>query len=201
MKILYKNDSDMVKQLIKQDSYLEALFQTPNEIEIELQDKYFVALVSTILFQQLSGNVAQIIYNRLKSFCQNDITKTKILEASNEELRELGLSFRKIEYIKSLATNVNTKAVNLDIIDSLSDEEVIDMLVLVKGIGRWTAEMFLIFSLGRKNIFSSLDLGLRNGVKKLYRQELTLEEIEKISQKWNPYKTIVSLFLWRFQQK
>jgi len=196
--LLYEKDSEVISTLIMQDSNLARLFDAIPRVEIRLQKDYFLSLLGSIISQQLSGKVAEVIYQRVITFFKNDVTPEKILNADKEALRELGLSYRKVDYIKSLAEKVVSKEVHLDDIESLSNQEIIDMLTKIKGIGPWTAEMFLIFSLGRKNVFSVLDLGLRNGLQKLYDKEMTYDEMILTSKKWEPHQTYVSLALWRF---
>lgn len=196
MNLVYRNDSDIVKQLIAQDPQLETIFKHTEEIVVPISSNYFASLLSMILAQQLSGKVASIIIQRFETFLEHDLTPNRILAAEDEALRGLGLSRQKISYVKSLATCVQEKTLHFDDIQSMSDDAIIEMLVKVKGIGRWTAEMFLMFSMGRENVFSVLDLGLRNAVKRLYNQDLSNEEINHLSEKWSPYKSIVSHFLW-----
>ena len=119
------------------------------------------------------------------------------MDASEEALRPLGLSFQKIKYLKSLADCIIQGKVDLSDLESKSDQEIIDMLIQIKGIGVWTAQMFLMFSLGREDVFSVLDLGLRNAVKNIYQnQELSHQEIEQLAENWAPYRSVVSHFLW-----
>lgn len=194
----YQKESEVITSLIIQDNELKKLFDAVPSVEIKLQNDYFLSLLGAIVSQQLSGKVADVIYRRVLSFFKDEVTPEKIIQADTEALRELGLSYRKVDYIKSLANKVNSKEVHLDDISLLSNQEIIDMLTKIKGIGPWTAEMFLIFSLGRKNVFSVLDLGLRNGLQKLYDQSLSFEEMMDISKKWEPHQTYVSLALWRY---
>lgn len=199
MKLEILPNSIEVKQLIEKDSRFEQIVQNVGPITIHLDKNYVHALISAIIAQQLSGKVAQVIERRVYDYFKQDITTKKILDEDEQNLRNLGLSFPKIKYLKSLALCIDSRLVTFERIDEKSDQEIIDMLVQVKGIGVWTAQMFLIFAMGKMDVFSSLDLGLRNGVKKLYRNEnLTKDEIEVISQQWTPHRTIASLYIWRF---
>ncbi|MBE0701168.1 MAG: DNA-3-methyladenine glycosylase 2 family protein [Acholeplasmataceae bacterium] len=196
-RLTYNRQSDEVRYLIKQDPKLKTLFNQLDEVHVTIDDNYFVSLVGTIVSQQLSGKVAQVIFRRVHDYFDQDITTRKVLLAPEEQLRSLGLSFQKIKYLKSLSECVISQTVKLHELDHLDDEDIIKMLTQIKGIGRWSAEMFLIFSLGRQDVYSVLDLGLRNALKRLYNnQNLSHEEINKISEKWKPYRTIVSHFLW-----
>ncbi|MCR3906398.1 MAG: DNA-3-methyladenine glycosylase [Tenericutes bacterium] len=193
----YSHQSKETRYLIEKDPTLQILFDRKNEIIVTIDDDYFVSLVTTIISQQLSSKVASVIYKRVLEFFDNQITPDQIMNASDENLRSLGLSFPKIKYLKSLAQCIIDQTVDLSKLEHLSNEEVIEMLTKIKGIGPWSAQMFLIFSLGREDVFSVLDLGLRNAVKIIYKNpDLTHQEIEEISKKWMPYRSIVSHYLW-----
>ncbi len=114
-------------------------------------------------------------------------------------MRTAGISFQKISYIKDLARRVNNDEIDFDSFQNKNDEEVIVELVKVKGIGRWTAEMFLMFALGRPDVFSFGDLGLRNGLQKVYKLKKppTAKQAQKITNKWKPFRTYGSRYLWR----
>ncbi len=198
MKITYANDSEIVKQLIVLDPTLEPIFRKTDKVEFELETDYFLALVSAIVSQQLSGKVAQAIYKKVDAFFLGQITPEKILAADIEAMRKLGLSYRKAEYIKSIAEHVMDETVRFDTLDSMSDEAIIEMLIQIKGIGRWSAEMFLMFALGRPNVFSSGDFGLRKALSMLYGKEVSVDSANELCQKWEPYKTIVAYYLWRY---
>lgn len=158
------------------------------------KDQYFLNLCESIVYQQLSGKAAQTIYSRFeKLFSKKEITPKKILNISDDKLRSVGLSQQKSKYIKDLARHVQSKSLDFNDFEKLSNEEILDRLVQVKGIGPWTAEMFLMFSMGRPNVFSKGDLGIINGMKRLYGKELTDKQIEK----WSPYKTYACLLLWK----
>ncbi|MDX9691672.1 MAG: hypothetical protein RBT45_04390 [Acholeplasmataceae bacterium] len=196
-KITYYQTSDIIHYLIQKDERLKPLFKKKDQIDVQINEDYFDSLVSTITAQQLSSKVAQVIYTRLKLLCNQEITAQKILIFTDEQLRSIGLSYQKIKYLKSLAEHVINHDVYFEHIDDKSDEKIIEMLTQIKGIGVWSAQMFLIFSLGREDVFSVLDLGLRNAVKKLYQNDqLTHDEINQLSLNWSPYRSVVSHFLW-----
>lgn len=196
-KKIYHHDADYIAYLIEKDPKLEKLFLTKKEIIVHVDDDYFNALANTIIAQQLSSKVASILTERFRNFFEQKPTPEDILKTDDEALRALGLSYQKIKYIKSLSEALLSKTVHFDDITELSDNEVIEMLIQIKGIGVWSAQMFLIFSLGREDVFSVLDLGLRNALKRIYdNPDLTPQEIEQASEKWSPYRSIVSHFLW-----
>jgi len=196
-KITYHQNSIEVQTLIKQDPKLKQLFDLKSEVIVEIDDQYFVSLVGTIIAQQLSSKVARVLFNRLDAHCNHLITPEKIRDMLPETMRSMGLSYQKQSYLKSLAECMLNQTVNFEHIHQMTNQEVIDMLTSIKGIGVWSAEMFLMFSLGREDVFSVGDLGLRNALKKLYGMpELTHKEILKISESWQPYRSIVSHYLW-----
>jgi len=160
---------------------------------------YFVDLVDSIVSQQLSAKAAVTIFNRFKSlFKDKQITPKATLKLKDEKMRNSGMSYSKIKYIKDLAQKVEKGEIDLKKLDKLSDEQVIEELVKVKGIGKWTAEMFLIFSLKRTDVFSHGDLGLNNAIKRIYKMEkYSQTAVEKIVSKWSPYKSYAALILWR----
>ncbi len=169
------------------------------EFEFVKSDDYFLSLCREIIGQQLSGHVAKVIFGRfLDLFSRRKASAKSLLELKDEKLRGAGTSWAKVRSLKDLASEVASGKLDLAKLDYLSDEEVVDELIKVKGIGRWTAEMFLMFSLAREDVFSHGDLGLRKAIKKLYRfkQEPTYKQIEKIASRWSPYRTYASLILW-----
>lgn len=196
-KKVYHHDADYIAYLLEKDPKLEKLFQSKKEIVVHIEDDYFISLANTIIAQQLSAKVAGILTQRFIQFFNENPTPEAVLNTDDDALRQLGLSYQKIKYMKSLSEAFLTKAVHFDHVSEMSDNEVIEMLIQVKGIGVWSAQMFLIFSLGREDVFSVLDLGLRNAVKNIYdNPDLTPKEIELASERWSPYRSIVSHFLW-----
>ncbi len=159
---------------------------------------YFTALCRAIIGQQLSVKAASSIYNRFTDLYKPSIATAKaILDTEDIKLREIGLSWSKVKYIKDLAQKVFDKQIDLSNLENLSDEDVISELITVKGIGKWTAEMFLMFNLHRENIFSFGDLGLKRGIEKVYNlTDPTPDQIEDIIKGWSPYKTYASIALW-----
>jgi DNA-3-methyladenine glycosylase II len=161
---------------------------------------YFYKLVRNISYQQLAGKAADAIFGRYEALFPNKkITPEHTMKLTHETMRATGLSNAKARYIRNIAEAVVTGTLRLKELPKMTEEEVIEHLIQIKGIGRWTAEMFLMFTLGRENVFSHGDLGLRNAMKKLYkfRKEPSRERIEKIVKKWSPYKTYASMALWK----
>lgn len=161
---------------------------------------HFTAISRSIVFQQLSGKAATTIYNRFAALFPDETPTAKGLsEISDEQLRGVGLSRQKIGYLRDFAARVNSGEVPIDSLHELSDEEIITALVSVKGIGRWTAQMFLMFRLGRPDVLPDLDLGIQKGIQRAYRMRKlpTPKRVMEIGAKWAPHRTIASWYLWR----
>ncbi|MBI5449171.1 DNA-3-methyladenine glycosylase 2 family protein [Candidatus Gottesmanbacteria bacterium] len=159
----------------------------------------FSDLVESIICQQLSNKAGSTIFLRFCAlFPKHGFTPKQVLEMPDEKIRSTGPSWSKISYIKSIAWAVESGQLNLRTIDAKSDEDVIIELTKIRGIGRWTAEMFLMFTLGREDIFSFGDLGLRRAIMKLYKmkKEPTIRQMEKLTNRWKPYRTYAAKILW-----
>jgi 3-methyladenine DNA glycosylase/8-oxoguanine DNA glycosylase len=160
---------------------------------------HFLALARAMVYQQLSGKAASTIYNRLLDLYANrEPGPDDILATSDERLRAVGLSRQKIGYLRDLSARVSRGELPLDHVESLADADLISHLVQVKGIGRWTAQMFLMFTLGRTDVLPDLDLGIQNAIKRAYRKrKVGPKEVLKIGAKWSPYSSIACWYLWR----
>ncbi|MBA2482661.1 MAG: DNA-3-methyladenine glycosylase 2 family protein [Planctomycetes bacterium] len=158
------------------------------------------ALLRAIVYQQLSGSAAVTILGRVVThFSGRSPTPAELLATPDEPLRAAGLSRQKIGYARDLMAKVLSGEVPLDAIARQDDETVITELTRVKGIGRWTAQMFLMFRLGRPDVFPELDLGIRNAIQRAYRlrKPPTPERMRSIAVAWSPHRTIASWYLWR----
>ncbi len=160
---------------------------------------HYLALVRSIVFQQLSGKAAGTIHGRLLALYPGGApTPTQILATTDEQLRAVGLSRQKIAYLRDLSARLQAGTLPLDHVDSLADAELIAHLVQVKGIGRWTAQMFLMFRLGRPNVLPDLDLGIQNAIKRAYRKrKVRPKDVLRIGAKWTPYSSVACWYLWR----
>ena len=198
MKKIVANPND-IAALSKLDPALGKLMAQCGPIEIPLQEDYFLSIASAIVGQQLSNRVAEVLWSRLVDLAGEQLSPEIILSLEGESLRQVGISYSKINYLKALATAVNDNTLELNRLHLFDDEEVKRQLTSVKGIGPWTAEMFLIFSMGRLDVFSVGDGGLQRAVKWLYGMEEVpgKEELLRISNQWKPYRTIAALYLWR----
>jgi DNA-3-methyladenine glycosylase II len=161
---------------------------------------HFDALCRSIVYQQLSTKAANTIHSRfLDLFEDRTPAPEAILGLTEQAMRGVGLSTQKTAYIRDLAVRVHSGALPLDHLDELPDQEIIDYLVQVKGIGVWTAQMFLMFRLGRLDVLPDLDLGIRNAIKRAYRVRgvPTPKRIARIGEPWRPYASIACWYLWR----
>jgi len=188
--------SDWLTHLAK-DPVMAELIAKHGELELTQRDDYFKSLTRAIVGQQLSVKAASTIYGRFED-------KLKIVNSENvarlkvEEARALGLSRQKYSYLQDLAINVAFKDLLIDI-EHADDEAVITILTRVKGIGRWTAEMFLMFTLGREDVFAVDDLGLRRAIEKHYgvKKDSKLPKYEAIAKQWVPWRSHASMYLWK----
>ncbi|HEX8965288.1 MAG TPA: DNA-3-methyladenine glycosylase [Patescibacteria group bacterium] len=158
----------------------------------------FEDLIESIISQQLSIKASDTIFKRFQAlFKTKSFPKPKdILEKSDEELRTAGISFQKISYLKSVAHAFVSDLVDIKKIKTMTDQEVIDSLTQIKGVGKWTAEMILIFTLNRPDVFSIGDLGLRNAIAKLYGI-IDKQKMIELSETWKPHRSTASWYLWR----
>lgn len=194
-------DKQIIDHFKKSDPILYSIAVTSQSIKpLSKSDNFFSDLCEAIINQQLSDKAARTIFNRFKTlFPKGIITADKLIKIPEGKIREIGTSWKKVEFMKNLAEKVMKAEINLEKLEELENELVIMELTKLHGIGRWTAEMFLMFSLARDDVFSAGDLGLCRGIQKLYklRKEPTVAQIEKLSKKWSPYRTYAALILWR----
>ncbi len=189
-----KKEKRILNHFKKTDPVLFSIADDLEIIEPRKTNEYFPCLCREIIAQQLHGKVASVIFERFRELFPNKrITPKNVLKFSGEKLRNVGMAWSKVKSIKDLSERVSSGSLDLKTLKRLSDGEVMKELTKVKGIGPWTTEMFLMFTLGREDVFSEKDLGLRKAIIKHYGKELPQEHIEK----WSPYKTYASLILWK----
>ena len=172
----------------------------PCRLRAVSEGTHFHALTRSIVFQQLSGKAAATILSRVVSlFPENEPTAVGVMRITDERFRSAGLSRQKISYLRDLAEKVASDALPLEAVESMTDDDLIAHLVQVKGIGRWTAQMFLMFRLGRLDVLPELDLGIQNAIQRAYRKRKrpTPKEVAKIGAKWAPHSSVASWYLWR----
>jgi len=186
--------------LKKADPVMRAIIERVGAYRIEHRDPSFETLVRSIVYQQLSGRVASVILGRLIALLPSgEVTPEAILKLTPARMRKAGLSKQKTAYIRDLARKTLKGHVRFETLPDLPDHEVIEHLTQVKGIGVWTAHMFLIFALRRPDILATGDLGVRVAIRKAYQlEELPLpKQVEEMAVAWRPYCSVAVWYLWR----
>ena len=190
-----------LRHLSNADKRIEKLIDKFGPPNFNLMNNYYESLIRSIVYQQLSGKSASIIYERFLDLFVFDIypEPKDILAVSIETLRSSGLSYQKVNYIRDLSEKWQDGTMNLTDIDSMTDEEISSELIKVKGIGQWTADMFLMFTLGRPDVFPFGDLGIQKGVMIITNMNRlpTQKEMERKTKKWQPYRTVAAWYLWK----
>jgi DNA-3-methyladenine glycosylase II len=188
-----------VTHLRASDPVLSSIIERVGVCQITYREPTFEALARSIVFQQLSTKAARTIYGRLEEAAGGRITPEAIQNLGLGEMRRAGLSKQKVGYIRDLAEHALSGKVDFTRLPAMSDEEVIVALTDIKGVGVWTAHMFLIFALRRPNVLAVGDLGVRSAIKRHYkkRQLPKPEHIEKLATNWHPYCSIACWYLWR----
>ena len=193
-----------IRYLKSRDPVLSRIIGQIGPIRFELDDDYYEAIVGSIIYQQLAGTAARAILNRFKQLYGGRLPSPKeYLSTDLDSLRKSGLSPQKISYIKDLAERLEDGRLSLKKLIDLSDDEAMNELDAVRGIGRWSAEMFLMFGLGRTDVLPVDDLGLRKAAKKAYRLRNLpdRERFERLAKDWHPYCSISTFYLWKSVEK
>lgn len=189
-----------IEELKAKDPVLAEVIDRVGPCTLELEPDPFWALAEAILYQQLSMKAAGTIAGRFKALYENSPPGPKdVLDTPDEKIREVGVSRPKVRYLKDLSRKFSEDIVTPSELPDMPDEEVIEQLTQIKGVGRWTAEMFLIFSLGRPDVLPVDDLGLQKAVQKCYGLKNLPSEVKirKLAKKWEPYRTAATWYLWR----
>lgn len=192
-------------QHLQKDKRLATIIHEPLHERIQPHKNIPVQLIGSIMSQQLNTKVADIIYNRFLALYNNKLPKPKqILETPNATLRSTGLSNAKVSYVKNVARFCAEHNITDKKLHAMSNEEVIELLTQIKGVGKWTVEMLLMFALGREDVFSIDDYGIRSAMIKLYKlqkleKKQLRERLVKISNKWSPYRTYACLYFWHWK--
>jgi DNA-3-methyladenine glycosylase II len=187
-------------QHLRKDPVLARILREAGPFTMQYREPRFDTLVRSIVYQQLSGKVASVIYGRLLEATGGEVTPASIMKLRVERMRKLGLSGQKTLYIRELAKHTRRGKVTFETLAELQDEGVIEHLTQVKGIGVWTAQMFLMFALRRPDILPVADLGIRTAMMKAWNlPELPKPaEMEQLAANWKPYRSIACWYLWRF---
>jgi DNA-3-methyladenine glycosylase II len=191
-----------VRHLKTSDPVLAAIIERIGPLRMSYREPAFEAMARSIVFQQLHGKAAATIYQRLVDAAGGALTPQSILALSEERLRACGLSRQKLSYIRDLAARTAAGEIDFARLPELSDDEVIERLTRVKGIGEWSAQMFLIFALRRPNVMPTADYGVRAAIQRAYgkRNLPKPKDILKIARAWHPYCSAACWYLWRFAE-
>lgn len=182
--------------LVKSDPILGKIIKENGHLDISTQGNYFVSLCESIISQQISVKAAATIYSRFQN--KTMLRPEKVLKLSDEEAKLIGLSGQKRQYVRDLARHFVEDSAIFDHLDSLNDDEVVKELTRIKGIGVWTAQMFLMCTLGRPDVFAADDLGILNAITKIYDLHERPKRIEALqfAERWVPYRTSACYHLW-----
>ena len=194
-------DIELALKYLSRDKDLKTLIDHFGVITLKRRRNYFKSLLRSIIHQQLSGKAARTIENRFLELYNGNRypTPEEVLKTPAEAIQNVGISRMKTEYIRGLAKIIDDGDIRLEKLSELSNDEVGNVLKEVKGIGQWTVDMFLIFSLNRPDIFPLNDLGIQKGLMLLLGRQkiLSHESMLSHSKKWKPYRTLASLYLWK----
>ena len=188
-----------INHLKKSDPVLRAIIERVGPCRMEFGPAEFSSLAEAIVYQQLNGKAAVTIFQRFATLAGEPLTPEGILKLSDEQLRSVGLSKQKSAYLKDLATKTADGLLNFVRLPEMTDEGVIKHLTQVKGIGVWTAHMFLMFSLRRPNVLPTGDYGVQMAIRKHYKKRKLPKpkDMEKIAKAWEPYRSVACWYMWR----
>ncbi len=188
-----------VNHLKKSDPILRAIIERVGPCRMEFGVPQFCSVAEAIVYQQLNGKAAVTIFNRFAELAGDPLTPEGILKLTDEQLRSVGLSKQKSAYLKDLAKKTSDGLLNFARLPEMTDDEVIEHLTQVKGIGEWTAHMFLMFSLRRPNVLPTGDYGVQVAIKRHYKKRKLPKpkDMEKIARAWEPYRSVACWYMWR----
>jgi DNA-3-methyladenine glycosylase II len=190
---------------LSKEPKLKPIIKKHGELKLKKRKDIFMALCASIMSQQLSVKVADIIEQRfIALFKNNEPSPEALLKIEHETLRSIGLSNAKAVYVKNVAQFAIEKGLDFKILNKMGNDELSDYLVQIKGVGKWTAEMIMMFALGREDVFAVGDLGIQTAVIKLFnvkaKDKKSLEKkMLSLSENWKPYRTYACMYLWRFK--
>ncbi|HLW87582.1 MAG TPA: DNA-3-methyladenine glycosylase [Terriglobales bacterium] len=188
-----------INHLSKADPVLRAIIERVGPYRIQYGAPEFHSLAESIVYQQLNGRAAETIFDRFTALAGDPVTPHGILKLTEAQMRSAGLSKQKSSYLRDMAERASRGLLDFSKLAELSDDEVIDHLTQVKGVGRWTAQMFLMFTLKRPNILPTGDFGVQMAIKKAYNKRKLPKpvQMEKIAKVWEPYRSFACWYLWR----
>ena len=188
-----------ILHLTANDPVLAAIIKRVGSFKPAYAEPTFESLSRAIVYQQLNGKAARTIYERFVTAAGGTVTPESVLSLTEEEMRKAGLSRQKLSYIRDLAAKTGTGEVNFEQLPGMKDEQVIEHLTRVKGIGVWSAQMFLMFALRRPNVLPTGDYGIRAAIQKAYKKRSLPkpDQMIKLARRWEPYRTLACYYLWR----
>ena len=190
---------EAILHLKKSDPVMRKIIERVGPCKMQFGEPVFQSLAEAIVYQQVNGKAAATIYQRFAAVAGDPLTPAGILKLKPEQMRSAGLSKQKTSYLFDMAERAHRGELDFSLLPKMSDDEVIEHLTQVKGVGVWTAHMFLMFSLRRPNILPTGDYGVRMAIKKAYKKRKlpTPEVMEKIAKLWEPYRSVASWYLWQ----
>jgi DNA-3-methyladenine glycosylase II len=191
---------------LSRDKRLAPLLEAHPPLVLEPRQDVWLNLTGAVMSQQLSTKVASVIRGRFVALYGGNPRPELVLATEVPALRAIGLSNAKAGYVHNISRFALEKGMSLEVLQAMGDEEVIEYLTEIKGVGRWTVEMLLMFTLGREDVFSADDLGIQQAMTRLYRlktddKRVFREKLRKIASKWSPYRTYACLYLWRHKDQ
>lgn len=201
-----KTHSEILEHLRKDEVLHKAISGLGREVKPELNIDIYYSLLGSIVSQQLSTKVVKIIWRRFTDLFEDGYPDAEsLLSKEHDLLRSIGLSNNKARYVKNVAEFKLANDMSFDFLQSIEDEEIIKYLTVIKGVGRWTVQMILMFPMDRPNVFPVDDLGIQNAMKALYNIKLEKKELKikmnEIADVWHPHKTVASKYLWELADK
>lgn len=189
---------DACKHLMKKDRVMKRLIPQFGDACLQTRGDAFVTLARSIVGQQISVKAAQTVWDRFSALPRT-MTAAQVLKLKVDDMRAAGLSARKVEYLVDLALHFDNGALHVKSWEAMDDEAIIAELVAIRGIGRWTAEMFLIFHLMRPNVLPLDDVGLINGISKNYfsGEVVSRSDAREVAEAWSPYRSVATWYIWR----
>lgn len=198
MKNYFEYGEKEIKFLSEKDGKMARLIEKTGHIYREINPDLYACLTDSIVGQQISTAAHNTIRGRIKEKF-GILTPEKVMAESDEALKNVGISYRKVGYIKDFSSKVLNGEIDINSLSQLSDEDVVKELIKIKGVGQWTAEMMLTFSMARPDVLSYGDLAIRRGIMKLYGlEELPVEDFHKLTDKFSPYRTTAALYFWHY---
>lgn len=198
--LFFSAQGEEARSILAADCEFKRVFELVPEVAVDVEGDGFIALARAIVDQQISIHAARAIWGRLIDALGGVLDPKVLVACDDDQLRAVGLSNRKASYLKDLSQRILSGEIDFAKLESMDNEDVISSLISVKGIGRWTAEMYLIFSLKRLDVFALDDGGLRRAVAALHNlpSDVPTSVIDDFAQQWAPYRTVAALFLWKW---